>query len=178
MKSFLNELKGGDLRSLGNTNKVVTHIKTQSDFDELFSGLYSSDRKVVMRCADAVEKVTRDHPEYLKKYKEEIIKFSEKVENIEFKWHLAQLLPRLNLSLSESKKAWKVLKEWALDRKGSRIVRSISIQSLFDLFQKDKTLLNEYETVIKKLENESIPSINAKVRKVKRLREIYEKDKG
>lgn len=178
MKSFLNKLKGGDLRSLGNTNKVVTLIKTQSDFDELFSGLYFPDRKVVMRCADAVEKVTRSKSKYLKKYKEEIIKFSEKVENIEFKWHLAQLLPRLELSSSERKKVWSILRGWALDKKGSRIVRSISIQSLFDLFQKDKTLLNEYETVIKKLEKESIPSINAKIRKVKGLRIKYEKNKG
>lgn len=42
---FQDPLQGGDLRSIGKANEIVSMVKDQNDFDELFSGLYHSDRK-------------------------------------------------------------------------------------------------------------------------------------
>lgn len=53
-KKFQGLLQGGDLRSIGIGNENVALVNTQIEFDDLFEGLYHSDRKVVMRTADAI----------------------------------------------------------------------------------------------------------------------------
>ena len=62
-------LKGGDLRSIGQSNKVISSINNQQNFDELFEYLFHNDRKVVMRTADAIEKITGNNPDYLENTK-------------------------------------------------------------------------------------------------------------
>lgn len=52
-------LQGGDLRSIADVDQLIPLIKTQKTFDELFSCLESEDRLIVMRAADAIEKITR-----------------------------------------------------------------------------------------------------------------------
>lgn len=65
-------LNGGDLRSIGQSNTVVTLIDSQNKFDELFKLLFHPDRKIVMRVADAIEKITLTHCQYLKAHKDDI----------------------------------------------------------------------------------------------------------
>lgn len=57
MNKFQNLLEGGDLRSIGKANEIVDMIHNQADFDELFENLMATDRKIVMRAADAMEKI-------------------------------------------------------------------------------------------------------------------------
>src|SRR3954470_4392813 len=83
MTDLENILKGGDLRSIGESNKVVSIINNQQSFDQLFQLLWSDDRKVVMRAADAIEKTTISHPDYLQPHKRAIIQLCEKAENKE-----------------------------------------------------------------------------------------------
>lgn len=73
MTQFEKILSGGDLRSLGISNSIITKIKNQGTFDELFKYLFHEDRLVVMRAADTIEKITNRNPQYLTKHKEEII---------------------------------------------------------------------------------------------------------
>lgn len=98
MANLENLLKGGDLRSIAQSNNVVSVIDNQTGFDKLFQFLYNDDRKVVMRAADAIEKITIDYPNYLQRHKRAIIQLCDKVENMELKWHLALLVSRLSLS--------------------------------------------------------------------------------
>ena len=74
MSKNLKEKLGGDLRSIGNANLVADEIKNQNEFDALFQYLHDNERLVVMRAADAIEKVTLVHPEYLNPHKSDIIK--------------------------------------------------------------------------------------------------------
>jgi len=62
--NFLKELTGGDLRSIGAVNNIVSFIITQVQFDELFSGLFHQNRLVVMRTADAIEKLKSNYANY------------------------------------------------------------------------------------------------------------------
>ena len=75
---FVNDIKkylqGGGLRSIADVDQLIPLIKTQKTFDELFSCLDSDDRLIVMRVADAIEKITRDHPEYLDSHKIRLIR--------------------------------------------------------------------------------------------------------
>lgn len=103
MTGISNKLKGGDLRSIGDVKTLLPEIISQQKFDELFEDLFSVDRSIVMRSADAIEKVTVSHPEYLKSHKKELLGLLNTAKHIELKWHLAQLVPRLmrQVKLSE-----------------------------------------------------------------------------
>jgi hypothetical protein len=53
-----------------------------------------------MRAADAVEKVTRQRPDLLQPWKKPILEQLSVLPEKELRWHIAQLIPRLTLTLS------------------------------------------------------------------------------
>ena len=121
-----------------------------------------------MRTADAIEKVTLRKPEYLLKYKPELLQLLTTADNIEFKWHLAQLIPRLELTEHELANAWLCLTAWATDQRESKIVRVNALQALFDLLQFEPGLLATYEAILAQVETEHVPSINARLKKIRK----------
>ncbi|MBK9636808.1 MAG: hypothetical protein IPO63_02985 [Bacteroidetes bacterium] len=167
MKEYEKILAGGDLRSIGKSNFVTLKIQTQKDFDELFQYLFHENRIIVMRAADAIEKVTINNAQYLAKHKGEIIKLCNMAKDKELKWHLALIIPRLHLNNKEFGNAWNTLVNWAKDKTNSRIVRVNSIQGLFQLKQRDKVFEKEFNLILSEIINENIPSINARIRKLK-----------
>ena len=173
MKHFDDILKGGDLRSIGQSNKVVSLIDNQQNFDELFQQLFHIDRKVVMRAADAIEKITVNNPGYLKPHKNVILKLCDTAKNIELKWHLALLASRLSLTKRELGRVWQILTSWATDRNESRIVRVNSIQGLFNLLTQHKELEQDFNLTLTEIKRENIPSINARIRKLKKFGRPY-----
>lgn len=160
-------LSGGDLRSIGNSNAVVLLTTSQHDFDMLFRLLFSHDRLVAMRCADAIEKITIKTPGYLVKHKTEILAICKKARDKELQWHLALILPRLALSGNEFKFAWKLLSAWATDTHESKIVRVNAITGLAALARKDSLLRARLYDILEKVGAENIPSLNARVVKIK-----------
>lgn len=167
MSDFEKILSGGDLRSIGKSNAIISTIKNQKDFDELFTYLFHNDRIIVMRAADAVEKITGSHPHYLTKHKEEIIELCNVAKDIELKWHLAQLIPRIHLNEKEFSNAWNTLTNWARDKTNSRIVRVNSIQGLYEMLKNERELENDFNSTLSEIEKENIPSINARIKKLK-----------
>ena len=167
MSRFANLLKGNDLRSIGNSNKIVAVIKDQKQFDELFINLFAEDRTVVMRAADAIEKISVKNPPYLQPHKKEILNFFSGAENKELQWHLALIAPRVSWNANECKRLFNVLKAWATNKSLSRIVRVNSIQALHDFFQQGKFSEGDFKQIISEIEKENIPSINARIRKLK-----------
>ena len=168
MNRFQTILSGGDLRSIGLGSSVVACIENQKDFDELFNCLFDLERIIVMRAADAVEKVTRNHFEYLPSHKSEILEFLNSAGYIEFKWHLAQLVARLELSPKELQFAWNKLAEWVKESSESRIVRVNALQSLYNLSKRDSKKLEQLHQIMRLIERENIPSLNARIRKLKK----------
>ena len=167
MNNLITYLKGGDLRSIADADKVVSLVKTQGDFENLFQYLFSKDRLVVMRAADAIEKITLNKPEFLKGHNQELLNLVEKAVDKELKWHLALIVSRLDLDINELGIIWDKLTKWATDKKESKIVRVNSLQSLFDLSKKNKKLTRDFELTVQEIEAENIPSINARLRKLK-----------
>lgn len=166
MEELFRLLTGGDLRSIGRSNEVVRQIKNQNDFDNLFQYLFHENRIVAMRAADVIEKVTLANGKYLNKHKTKIIELCRSNPNKEVRWHLALLVSRLSLSKNEFAEIWELLSSWALDKKESRIVRVNSIQALFNLLQKNKQVLEDFDLITTTLGKENIPSINARLRKL------------
>lgn len=85
MLSFDKILAGGDLRSIDKSNAVLLKIKNQDDFDAIFECLSHTNRLVVMRAADVIEKITINNPNYLTKHKKKIIKYCDVVKDKELK---------------------------------------------------------------------------------------------
>ncbi len=166
MNKFQEILKGGDLRSIGKANEIVTMVNTQNDFDELFIGLNHSDRKVVMRTADAIEKITLDKLDYLQKHKTELLNLCQIAKDIELKWHLVLLVSRLSLTKKELGNTWDLLTKWATNKKESKIVRVNSIQGLFNLLQQNHELSQDFNLTLSEIEKEKIPSLNARIKKL------------
>jgi hypothetical protein len=66
MHELLDRLTGGDRRSIGRSNEVVVAVIAEpSLFGVLFGSLWSRDPLIRMRAADALEKITAKHPEYV-----------------------------------------------------------------------------------------------------------------
>ena len=166
MNNIIKYLQGGDLRSIANVDKVVSLIKTQTDFERLFQYLFSEDRLIVMRAADAIEKITLNNPKFLSNHEKEIINLLEIAVDKELKWHLALIAPRLDLALDELGIVWDKLVNWAKDKNESKIVRVNSIQSLFDLEKNNKKFEKDLKLIIQEIESENIPSINARLKKL------------
>jgi hypothetical protein len=120
-----------------------------------------------MRAADAIEKITTQFPQYLSKHKTEIFVLSKAVKDKELQWHLALLFLRINLSEDEFSSAWKILMSWTKDKNNSRIVRVNSMQALFELNRQNKKFTKDFQQLLSELQKENIPSINARIKKIK-----------
>lgn len=161
-------LQGGDLRSVGNCDKVIAKIKNQNDFDKLLKFLFHSDRLIVMRAADSIEKITIINPQYLAKHKRKIIELFYIAQNKELKWHLAVLIPRLHLTHKEFGEAWDALTKWAKDKSNSRLVRVGAVQGLFEMTKQKNNLVKDFSLIMLDLEKENIPSVNARIRNIRK----------
>lgn len=170
MKGILAKLKGGDRRSIGKSEQAVKDVlKNPARFGELFAGLLDDDRLVRMRAADAVEKVTREHPEFLQPWKRQLLSTVSTLEDKELRWHVAQMLPRLRLTPSEQKVVLRILKIYLEDE--SSIVKTCSMQALADLAVQDERLLAEVTPLIEQLTRTGTPAMMSRGRKLlKRLR--------
>lgn len=139
MHTILNMLKDGDRRSTGRSNEVVALVLGKPElFDVLMSGMTLDTPLVAMRCADAAEKITVQHPEYLQPYKRVLIDELSKVEQKEVRWHVAAMLPRLSLTAKERQLVIEILLGYTSDR--SSIVKTLAMQALADLAVCDEKL--------------------------------------
>ena len=168
MKDLDEILSGGDLRTVRKSNAVVSKINNQQDFDELFNYLFHKDRLIVMRAADAIEKITINNPQYLIKHKENIFELCNTVKTKELKWHLALLLHRLSLDAIEISKAWSILMIWTMDKNNSRIVRVNSLQGLFELLKQRADFAANFRLILPELKKENVPSINSRIRRLEK----------
>lgn len=159
---------GGDRRSLGHNERVIRKIRSQRDFDLLFAMLFHKERLIVMRAADAIEKITAFKPAYLLKHKQELMELFYFASAPEVKWHMARLIIRLPLNPAQFAWVWHVLVKWVSDRSNSRLVRVAALQSLYEMTLRDPERLRACQSICKKLERENIPSVNARIRNIRR----------
>ncbi|HYL76702.1 MAG TPA: hypothetical protein VEU96_20980 [Bryobacteraceae bacterium] len=169
MTSILKKLKGGDRRSIGKSAEAVKDIaKTPALFADLFAGLFDADPVVRMRAADAVEKVTRQRPQLLGPWKRPLLEQISALEEKEVRWHVAQMIPRLNLTFSEKDTAVQILMGYLAD--DSSIVKTFSMQALADLAERDEPLRAQVAPLIERLTQTGTPAMRSRGRKLlKRL---------
>lgn len=162
-------LKGGDRRSIGRANDLVALVTDQELFDELFEALYHPDRRVAMRAVDAIEKIAIKNSFFLHQHKKAILMLCNTAADIELKWHLALIVVRLDLTKQETGLVWQLLSDWAMDKKESKIVRVNALQGLYMLTQRHAGLIHDFKLTVDEVEREQVPSINARIRKLRRI---------
>lgn len=158
-------LKGGDRRSIGRSNHVVKLVlRAPRRFAELIECLWSDDPIVRMRAADAAEKVSALLPELLKLYKTELLGLLAEAEQIELRWHLAQIIPRLPLTQSEKRRATDRLLLYLEDR--SSIVRTFALQALTDISRNEAELRPRVREILEESVVRGTAAMRARARKL------------
>jgi hypothetical protein len=136
---ILRELAGGDRRSIGKADWVVALIlKTPPLLEDVVAGFSHDDPVIRMRCADVAEKISVVYPKWLQPHKDALLSFASTVQEKEIRWHMAQMLPRLQLSAVERRRAVALLFEYLEDQ--SRIVKTWSMHALFQMSEGDSKL--------------------------------------
>jgi len=117
LNDVLKKLEGGDRRSIGRVSDVVAEVfNDPSLFEVVFNGMLSDDPIIRMRSADAVEKITAKHPEYLQPYKKKLIQQVARIDQQEVRGHVAQMFPRLELSEEEQAVVVEILLDYLNDK--------------------------------------------------------------
>ncbi len=176
MKSILEKLKGGDLRSIGKSNEVTKSIlENPRLFKEIFEGMTNSDPLIRMRAADVAEKVSKQHPEYLQPFKRQLINEVAKITQQEVQWHAAQMFSYLSLTPKERKHVAKVLFSW-IENEKSNIVRVMSLQTLADFAKQDKKIKNQVMPLLQKFVMSGSPSLESRSKRL--LKEFAAKEQN
>ncbi len=126
--------------------------------------LEGKDPRVRLRAADAIEKITARHPEYLGPFTRRLIALAARAAAPEIRWHLAQMLPRLELSRDNRGRVVKTLLAYLKDE--SRIVRTFAMQALADLAEGDRRLRPYAAKLIKRLTTTGSPAVQSRGRKL------------
>jgi HEAT repeat protein len=162
---ILEKLRGGDRRSIGRANEVVEDVLCDPGlFAALFKGLDSDDPVIRMRAADAVEKVTAQRPEILAPYKTELIARVAEIDQQEVRWHVAQMLPRLELSTAEQARTVEILLGYLQD--DSRIVQVNALQALADLAMADEALRTRVVQIAAEFVRTGSPAVASRARRL------------
>ncbi len=166
MPKILKKLSGGDLRSIGRADEVAQDIiKKPELFEEVFEGLKQNDPRIRMRTADAIQKVSEKHPEYLEPYKSRLINEISKIEQPEVQWHLAQMFSCLRLTAAERLTVFTILENY-IKNTDSAIVKVNSLQILADLANQESQLKNRAIAIIEAEIKKGSPAVFSRGKKL------------
>ena len=159
------KLSGGDLRSIGRAEEVVREVLADpSLFEPLIMAISHAEPVVRARAADAAEKISQARPELLAPFRKHLLQLAAVAEQQEVRWHLAQMLPRLELTARQRGEAADILFGYLKDKSG--IVRTFALQGLADLARRSPELL---EAVLPELEaavRSGTPAMRSRARKL------------
>jgi hypothetical protein len=158
-------LAGSDRRSIGRADEAAALVDGRPELlAVLIDGMGCADPLIRMRCADAVEKATRKHPERLQPHKAALLGRLAAIDQQELQWHLAQLWPRLRLTAAERQLVWSRLGTWLASP--SRIVRTCAMQGLHDLARQHPARRPEAVRLIRQQLGSGSPAVEARGRKL------------
>jgi len=136
---------------------------------ELIECLWDEDPIVRMRAADAAEKVTVTRPELLNPHKQELLGLLAEAEQIELRWHLALIVPRLALTSPARQRAAASLQRYLEDR--SSIVKTCALQGIVDLARQDASLKELAKRVLEESWRLGTAAMKARARKLVKERQ-------
>lgn len=164
-KDILGMLRGGDRRSIGHVDRVAEIVAdNKSLFPRLIAEMWNEDDLVKMRAADAAEKVSREQPQLMQSFKTELLGLMGETEQQEVRWHLAAMIPRLELDADERQFAVARLKEYLEDR--SSIVKTFALEGLWELSRADSKARTEAIELLREATRTGTAAMKARSRKI------------
>lgn len=161
-------LRAGDRRTIGRVAEVVELVlQTPKLIPVLVNCAFDADEGTRMRALDALEKLSRDRAVDLQRYSSVLLGLFEENEQQELRWHLAVILPRLRLNVTERRRTIQVL-EQCLSAKSS-IVRTFALQGLADMTAQEPGLEPFVLDLLRSSERVGTPAMKARSRKLLKL---------
>lgn len=160
---IIQKLTPGDLRTTGKADEVANQILKDSSLVKIIlKGIQSNSPGLKMRSADALEKACKKNPKIAQPHAKHLIKIAEVSTQQEVQWHMAQILSYLNLSNEQERKAKNILFKY-LDTTNSNIVKTFSVQTLFEISQRNKQFEKEISERIDKEYKAGSPAIRKRI---------------
>jgi len=158
---------GGKSNSLGESQLVIESVlKDKSRLDELYACMHHEDSWVVMRAADTLEKIAREHPDWLKPYIDAMLVDFYGPAQASVQWHLAQIYNHVELTNDQRNKAVKWLKALVTNRRTDWIV---SVQAMSTLVRYAEAGILPKNDVIKLLKIQLDHKSQAVVKKAQKF---------
>jgi hypothetical protein len=129
---------------------------------QLIECMWDEDPGIVNRAADALERATYHRPKIAQAWKESLIGLMAEAEQNKLRWNLALLVPRLELSVADARRAAAALRGY-LDDPGS-IVKTAAMHGLTGLTRHDRELLPEVLDMLRILSRSGTPAMRARGR--------------
>jgi hypothetical protein len=129
---------------------------------QLIECLWDDDPGVANRAADALERVSYHRPRLAAAWTEALIGLMAEAEQNKLRWNLALLVPRLELSVAESRRVAATLQTYLDDR--SSIVKTAAMHGLAALTRHDPELLPEVLDLLRILSRSGTPAMRARGR--------------
>nr|MDO8079259.1 hypothetical protein [Candidatus Freyarchaeota archaeon] len=173
MVDFLGMLSGGDLRSDGRSKEVVEEVlRNPQLLGKLIEALSEPDDVIRGRAADALEKISRTHPESVQEHLPLLIKlaYNDKVPMVKF--HIAMIFGNLKVSGELFDQVTSTLFHLLQDE--SVFVKSWAIVSLCIISRRNKDIREKTIENIRSLQNHKSIAIRSKVDKALKILEKNE----
>lgn len=165
MSEIIQMLEEGDLRSVGRVSEVLNLVADQPNlFPEVIQAMAHADPGIRMRASDAVEKITRTKPDFLQPHKLYLLENVLESDQQEVRWHLAQIIPRLELEQRERSKA--AAKFFTFLEDSSKIVQTNALHALVDLAWEDDDLFKKVKAEVERLAEEGSPAVSNQAEKL------------
>lgn len=165
-RSLAATLAGGDRRSIGESEAVARSLAgAPRRVAEVVALLAHDDPLIAMRAADALEKASARAPEILAPHRAALLRLLDGAEQQELVWHLAQMLPRLELTAPQARKAAARL-SGVLGRHESGIARACALESLVELAAQHDSVQPVAMAAVKAATKSPIPSLAARARRL------------
>lgn len=142
---------------------VVAHPKKVSPLMEC---LWDQDAGTANRAADALERVSHEAPSLAAPWKDSLLGLLAEAEQNKLRWNLALIVPRLDLTRAEARRAAGLLQNYLEDQ--SSIVKTCAMQGLAELTRHDASLLPEVLDLLRLLTRSGTPAMRARGRKLLR----------
>src|SRR5579872_4254928 len=156
--SFSARLSGGDPRTLAGVRQLVTDVRSAAALEAVVDAMFAQDAIVRMRAADAAEKISRSHPQWLQPQRQRLLSLLGTAQP-SLRWHLAQMLPRLRLDRDDWRRVVSRLWRWTKDE--SRIVMTSSAEALVELSRRDAGLRTRIVRLLSRWQRSDVPSLRA-----------------
>lgn len=147
----------------GRAREVAALLLTQPKrASQLVECLWDEDPGVANRAADALERATFHQPSLAAPWKDSLLGLLAEAEQNKLRWNLALIVPRLELTVPECRRAAATLRTWLEDQ--SSIVKTCAMQGLAELALQDPSLLPEVLDTLRILARSGTPAMRARGR--------------